>query len=185
MWEYLRSLKYNDILKRFGDTPTDYLKGIEKVEKDTLKLATVAGTEPTEVMRKDYFVRSFGKNDLKWFEEVDNNGKNDHSIMGCKEIAKCMNACMLSKVSKAKQELASKHNGYNENNGKRGNVSQGDSNQEDSQKRNNYGGGRYGKKNGNNSCGSYGNHNNCCETNGDRNNRGIVLKLQTLSRFFV
>ena len=65
MWEYLRALEYNNILKKYAHTPTEYLKNIKKVKKDTLELATVVGMEPSELMKKDYFVRSFHESDLE------------------------------------------------------------------------------------------------------------------------
>ena len=146
VWQYLRSLWYNDMLKKFARTPTDYLKQIKKVEKDIDELAIVAGTEPTEEMKKDYFIRSFAEFDLKWLEEVDNGGDNDIDTMSRKEVAKRLDAHLRLKVSKAKQELGRNDNGNN--NGKRGSDSQSDGNQKGDQKRYKNGGGGYSKRNG-------------------------------------
>ena len=105
------------------------------MEKDTRELATVMGMEPSDVMKKDYFVCSFGKSDIKWFEEYDNNGNNDVDQMRCKDIVKRMNARMFSRVSKSKQELGSRRGDHKGNDSKRGNGGQGDGNQESSRKR--------------------------------------------------
>ena len=100
-------------------------------------------------MKKDYFVHSFGESDLDWFEEYHNNGKNDVDQIRRKVIAKRMNACMFSKVSKAKQELRSRQDDHNENDNKRGNGDQEDDSQEGGRKRSKNGGGGYSEKNGN------------------------------------
>ena len=150
VWEHLRSLVYYDILKKHAHTPSKYLKSIKKVEKDTLKLVSVAGTEPTEDMKKDYFIRSLHESNLEWFGKYDSNGNNDVDAMNRKDITRRMDARMLSKVYKAKQDLAHKHSDYNgNNNNKCGNGSQEDGSQERASKRFKNGGGGYSKKNGN------------------------------------
>ena len=57
-WEYLRNLKYQDILKKRTHAPTKYLKQIEKLKKASNKHSTVTNTEPTDKVKDDHFLQS-------------------------------------------------------------------------------------------------------------------------------
>merc|ERR1712113_885232 len=101
LWDYLRALKFIDILKQFGHKPTEYLKIIIRMEKYTSELGIVEDSEPDDTTKLDYFWRSFCLEGREWFDETDNNGDNEWTEMSRQAIAARMDCFYRNQVKEA------------------------------------------------------------------------------------
>ena len=118
VFKYLLAIRFKEVMEAFGDSPTDFLREIKRIESWAESLPAITGTEPSEDERKDTFFNAFEEEDQEWFEKTDNNGNHNRRTMSRLAVAKRMEANMTSRLSAAKKAIANKNDRGGGNDGK-------------------------------------------------------------------
>ena len=110
VWEYLRELKYDDILSRFQHKPSAFLRHIKKIEGMCEHLAMRDNTQPSDETVNLWYYQSFKEEHRDWLKDLDNFGNNDPLTMTREQMASRWDAHLSKQVSDAKKAAKNGHN---------------------------------------------------------------------------